>query len=560
MDKVQLLIEADKRGILPEDKKPLLEEAKKRGLVSDAPTDFLGVAKDVAKSSGIGVAQGALGLATLPGNVEQLARTGIDAAARALNYKNPEFSKNQYYPTYSDAKTKAESKFGKFYEPQTTLGEYARTIGEFAPGGGIVGGVSKGARFSNAISSTLIPALVSETGGQVTKGSDFEPVARIAGALAGGFVPKAAMRTATPITNDAVRQDAINLLNKEGVSSLSAGQRTGNRRLRWAESASQGVPGGGRRGPRMMEKQSEEFTSAALRSAGVNAERATGPVIDDAFENLGNQFDTLASNNAIKGDTQLIDELSTAWKDYSRIKGPSARSPVIEDTIKDVVNALRNPNNKGMFSGNAYQTLRHDLGKIQRSQAQTDPALSEAVGSIRNALDNAMERSITPQEAQQWRTIREQYQNLLAIEKARLGAGENTALGLISPAQLRNAVKNQNKRKASRGQSELYNLAEAGEAVMKPLPSSGTSERLAAQDLVNPIALARALAARTVMSRPVQNWLSNQRFSNAIDAYERIQPSVGVGVPNALMQYSTQPLRGSQQGLMLDENGNPITR
>ena len=33
MAKLDLLLEAERRGILPEDKKPLLEEARRRGLV-----------------------------------------------------------------------------------------------------------------------------------------------------------------------------------------------------------------------------------------------------------------------------------------------------------------------------------------------------------------------------------------------------------------------------------------------------------------------------------------------------------------------------------------------
>lgn len=518
------------------------------------PSDFLGVAEDVAKSAGIGLAQGALGLATLPGNIEQLGRYGVDAAARASGMGDPQLSQGQFLPTYGDAKSAVEQVTGEFYRPKTVVGEYARTLGEFAPNAGFPA-ASGLARVVNVAA----PAVVSETAGQIARGvgsGEHEAAARIAGALAGGVVPKDIMRAATPITNAPARQAAVNLLESEGVTSLTAGQRTGNKGLRWAEAASADVPGGGRRAGQIMDAQAEEFTRAALRSAGVNETRATLPVLDDAFDALGNQFDNLARNNAIRADRQLFDDFGTAWREYSRVKGQSARAPVVEDTIRDVTNAVQNPRNQGLFSGEAYQTLRHDLGRIQRSQAQTDPALSQAVGAIRDALDNAMERSIAPDLAQQWRTIREQYQNLLAIEKARLGAGENTALGLISPSQLRNAVKNQNSRAFSRGQRPLARLADAGEAVLKPLPSSGTAQRLAAQDLFNPMALARALSARTVMSRPVQNWLANQRFANAISAYESIQPSAAMGVPNALMQF--QPLRGSQEGLMLDENGNPI--
>ena len=44
------------------------------------------IAADAAKSFGIGLAQGGIGLATTPGNLEYLGRAGIDAAARGLGY------------------------------------------------------------------------------------------------------------------------------------------------------------------------------------------------------------------------------------------------------------------------------------------------------------------------------------------------------------------------------------------------------------------------------------------------------------------------------------------
>lgn len=537
----------------PKDSKPEDLSAYVESIIGQAkesqPQDFLGSPEDLAKSAGIGLAQGGIGLVTMPGNIERLGRVGIDAAARKLGMKDPELSKNQALPTYDDLKGIIEEKTGKFYEPQSRMGKYARTLGEFAPGGGVVGGFSRGSRMVNALSNTVIPGLVSETAGQLTEGTKYEPAARVTGALFGGILPKAAMRVATPITNEPVRQAQINVLRQNGVNSITAGQSTGNPAIRWMESSARNTPGGGSRARRIVDRQQEEFTRASARSAGMDTDRITLSHLDDAFENLGNQFDSLSSNNAIRADNQLVDDLGNAWRDYSRIKGQHNRAPVVENTIRDVYAALQNPNNRGLFSGQAYSTLRHDLGKIERSQAFNDPALSEAVRSIRIAMDNAMERSISPQAAEQWRTIRDQYQNLLAVEKARMAAGENTALGLVSPANMRSAVRNQNKRQSSRGQRDLYNLAEAGEAIIKPLQSSGTAERMAARDFLNPAAVTRAISARTIMSRPVQNWLSNQAFANAIPAYERIQPTsfAGIsiaGIPNALEQTQRLPFSG----------------
>jgi hypothetical protein len=68
------------------------------------------------------------------------------------------------------------------HEPQTTQGEYARTIGEFAPA------VAAPGRATERVARTVVPAVVSETAGQVTEDTALEPWARLAGALGGSGV------------------------------------------------------------------------------------------------------------------------------------------------------------------------------------------------------------------------------------------------------------------------------------------------------------------------------------------------------------------------------------
>jgi len=76
----------------------------------------------------------------------------------------------------------ADDLFG--HTPQTLAGEYARTVGQFAPAAMVSPG-SMGQKVAMAI----VPPLASETAGQVARATgyqDYEPYARFAGALAGG--------------------------------------------------------------------------------------------------------------------------------------------------------------------------------------------------------------------------------------------------------------------------------------------------------------------------------------------------------------------------------------
>jgi hypothetical protein len=280
-----------------------------------------------------------------------------------------------------------------------------------------------------------------------------------------------------------------------------------------------------------METQGEQFTRAALRRVGENANRADGPTIDRAFARIGQQFDDLAARNTLRADQRLAGDLQTTVQEYFSVVNASQRAPIVEDTVREVYTALQRTG--GTLAGDAYQSLRSRLDRVRRSTK--DPELSQALGGLREALDGAMERSVSTADRAAWREARNQYRNMIVIEKAATGAGEKVAEGLISPSQLRNAVVQQNRRQYARGQGDFAELARAGEAVMKPLPQSGTAPRAAASGAMQVLGgfagheaaglpgaalgvAAPAAAARTLMSRPVQGWLSNQTVAPALNA------------------------------------------
>lgn len=75
------------------------------------------------------------------------------------------------------------------HTPQTTAGEYARTVGEMLPNAALpTGAASNLGGVAVRSARVLVPALTSETAGQLTKGTEAEPWARVLGAVAGGLV------------------------------------------------------------------------------------------------------------------------------------------------------------------------------------------------------------------------------------------------------------------------------------------------------------------------------------------------------------------------------------
>lgn len=503
------------------------------GIVPEQPPVSAGeMAADVAKSAGIGLVQGGLGLATLPGNLEALGRAGINAGARLVGVEAPVDS-DTFLTNYNDAKKRVEGYTGKFYEPKTTVGKYARTIGEFAPGA--IGGGGLAARAARV----ALPAVGSETAGQITEGTAAEPFARVAGAIAGGRVPNVAARMATPAPADAGRAAAVQNLQQNGVTALTAGQRTGDNRVRWIEDATAMVPGGGGRATAMQNQAADQFTRAALARAGIEADRSTPQVIDRAFRDIGQEYHNFGNGAVITRSPQLERRLDDIVRRYQRNTPPTMQRNAIGGIASDVVEATRSET--GLL-GQQLTRYRSELRQLQRS-LKGDPDAARAVGEMVDAFDGALMRSLPrpqrQQTMQQLRDLNTRYRNLLAIEDAASVAGEGATAGLISPAALRTAVKKANKREYVRGRHPMADLARSGAAVLQPLRSSGTAERTFAQGVINSpstmlsgmaggfagggdpttmIAAAmapwmvKAATARGIMSGPAQRYLGNQRF------------------------------------------------
>jgi hypothetical protein len=537
------------------------------------------VAGDVAKSAGIGLVQGGIGLATLPGNVEAIGRAGINAAAGLVGAQPP-VSSETFLPTYSDWKGRVEGVTGEFYKPKTTLGEYARTAGEFAPLA-IGGPASLGARAA----SVALPAVASETAGQVTKGTALEPWARAAGAFAGGMLPNTAARVVTPAPANAARQGAVQTLENEGVTALTAGQRTGNERLRWIEDATKMVPGGGGKATAMQDQAAKQFTAAALKKAGVQADNAGPDVINKAFDDLGNQFSALASRNDMVQSRGLVAGLQKVLDDYNAVTAEPLRTPIVGNVIKEFIGGSM-AKGGAYIPGRVYQNVRSRLSAMIPELKAKDPSAMIAVRNIVDELDKAMEFSIrlnNPADVGAFRQVRGEYRNLLAIEDAVSGAGEAAAAGMITPAALRTAAKKQDKRGYVRGKGDLGPLARAGvEAGLTPLRSSGTAERNFAQHIISaPSAvgtglgafvsgadpymmvagavaphLIKAATARGLMSNRMQRYFANQRIPQYVEPMNAM----------AIAPFAAAQFEGADDGLRggigprYDEYGNAMRR
>ena len=470
------------------------------------------MAADVAKSAGVGLGKGAIGLAGLVGDLSNLGAKGIEHATNFVSdklgverYQRPEQpSILENIPT-SDSITKAvEGQTGKFYEPKTTAGKYARTVGEFLPASMVGPG---GLAFKAG--SGITAGLGSEALGQATEGTAAEPYARVAGALAGGIAPAAAGRVITPLPVSPARQRLVDVLADEGVTSLTAGQRTGNKSLQYAESFLGDGPFAGQGATNIQRQGQEQFTRAAMRRAGQGLDDAMPETLAANNARLGNEFETLSARNTMAPDNQFINDVTAAVRQYRNVPD-SQQARMIQGYIDDIVPYI----NAGGMPGAEYQAMRSRMSRQANNNRQSDPDLAEALRGFRNALDNAMGRSISPADREAWQTARREYGAQKTIEKTASKAGEPITEGQIPPSALRNTVSANNRGAYARGEGDLSELSRAGAGVMQALPNSGTAQRNALTNmLMLPVS---ATAGRALTSGPVQGYLGNQLLTRQL--------------------------------------------
>jgi hypothetical protein len=188
----------------------------------DTPGERLG---ELIRGAGAGFQRGSAQLAGLPGTIGDLLNTGAVRATNAL--LGTELQTTQEATgapgllsgqSIQDALAAATGGASEFRAPGVA-GDYAATIGEFLPGA--LGGPSTMLRYA------LAPAVASETAGQATEGSVFEPAARIAGAFFAPLALAGANKTVNTFFKRASDRPSLDTLRDAKNAAYSAVDASG---------------------------------------------------------------------------------------------------------------------------------------------------------------------------------------------------------------------------------------------------------------------------------------------------------------------------------------------
>lgn len=299
--------------------------------------------------------------------------------------------------------------------------------------------------------------------------------------LATGGVLKAAGKIAKPVSDksiSATRKAAATMMKKIGIDDLTPGQLTGNRALQTTEAVMDDMLTTAGAARAKKEGQLRKFTAAALEKAGIRADEITPAVREQAESRFSDAYRQMTKGRTVALDQPVMKTVADIEaKQLDKL--PTTVKPVIKSYLKDIKNA------GGKLSGEAYQETRSALTNQARSLTNSDPFTANVLRSIRNALDEAAERSLPAAEKGAWRNLNNQYRNYKVIQKAATTASQDSLEGILSPSALLRAVETANKTKSQKGYGDLYDLARSSKLLLADsIPNSGTAQRQLAQRIL----------------------------------------------------------------------------
>ena len=434
------------------------------------------------RGAGAAVARGMADVPALPANLAQLGAMGVE---KALGMEEPSMVSRALnkLPDTRDmlAAVPIIGPESQYVAPGKQ-GEYIKTIGEMAGAAGAMAsltGQGTKAVLDTSVRYGALPGLASEAAGQAVKGTsleEYEPYARTAAALATPLAIAGASKLASPMVGKISknRQAAVDLLKREGITP-TAGQVVGGKVAEsqlYREASTKA-------GREIADKALEDFTGAALKRIGSTGKGATPEVLVEANSRIGTVFNDVVDGVNVMPTGKDLASMSKGLETYRQLSAGGQVKPIFLNINKELVKSFRT---ERPIPAEIVKNWRSMLSKLTRD---ADAATREAAISTMNAVDDTINAALVAagktESIKKLATARDQYRNLLAIEKA---AERANIEGIISPKALRTALLGQSRRGYAQGKRDLDKLTKAAAEVLSDLPNSGTSQRLTAQQLL----------------------------------------------------------------------------
>jgi hypothetical protein len=261
-----------------------------------------------------------------------------------------------------------------------------------------------------------------------------------------------------------VNQGAIDAAERIGFKPM-AGQATQNPALLNIENYLARNPGSSGTMRAINQGNQEAINSAAMSSIGQVSKDASPAVLKAAENTLGAEFQRLQSVTAPRLGTDFVDALQKI--ELANAAKGSFRNPQIDKLIDKGLDLAA----QGNLSGQAYKEIRSELSAQANSafKAEGGATLGQALKTVRSALDDAAEKSLSAADQQAWATARSQWGNWKTLTKGLVAEG-----GDVSAARVAQQLRSQGPSFRTGSQGPLADVGRIGEGIKGALnPNSG---------------------------------------------------------------------------------------
>lgn len=422
---------------------------------------------------------------------------GLDRPVNALiasTFPNTAFARMQAENAQS------QKDFDAAHPVVSTLAQAAGTVPGYAAGegalagsvlppiarGGVVGTVgsaatsaARNALVNSVISAGLADGDLSDRSAAAWKGALVGGGAGMVGDVvgrgvntmmgrSGGVAPETAQLAQTARNQYGIPINATQLAPDRSLLRIAADQST---HLPWSGA-----------GPAVAD-QHAAFNRAVAHTFGETTDRVTPDVMDRAATRIGHDFDTVAARTNVTADPQFMNDLATIERDMTQTLTADEQGP-IRTQLNNLIDAAANGN--GTIPGNVYQALTRATAPLGRTARNANSNISYYGQAVRDALDDAFQRSAAPADQALLQQARTQYRAMRTVEDL----VEKAPTGDLSPALLMGRVRAASDRfnpgtggMAYTGGGPLGDLARIGQQFLRPQANSGTADRLAVNSL-----------------------------------------------------------------------------
>lgn len=393
------------------------------------------------------------------------------------------------------------------YKPLADKNPWATGIGEVLP---LLAAPMLGTGVLGAALTSAIPALLSY--GSLEDRAKRGAVGAAGGAV-GGALGVAAGRALNPVRNvpTGAQKAAQEAAERLGVQ-LRAGEKTGSRALKWAESSLNDLPFSGGMAQKAEGARTAAINAAAARSIGQKATEITPDVLAAARQQTGSTFNAILGNRSIPLDQGFRNEVSG-------IVGSKVMKALRDDSVEAVVAPFRNmPKGQVRVTGEWFMQNKTALDSAIRTAYNAgENGKAAALEKFEKALERAAIRSMSKDEAAAFKAAQKQWASLRILETGKVVEGGN-----VMPGRLDSALTTRYKAAYKEGKL-TGDLADIGAIAQsfKQLPQSGTAPRmvysaLAGATAANPAVTAAMFAAPPLAQKFLQSKAGQDYFTKGL--------------------------------------------